>query len=100
EALVCAFMAGVNRTSRLKFNHPGLGTAASRSGSRLIIQNDIGTTDAHVIVIHVEGRKVSLTYSDVHLDRLQFFRAMLDRFAVDWTDPRGSQAPSLAGGAT
>ena len=50
--LIAAFMAGVNRTAYLKFNHPGLGTTATRSGSNLVIQNDIGTTDAHVIVIH------------------------------------------------
>ena len=99
EPLVRAFMAGVNRTSRLKFNHPGLDTAASQSGSRLVIQNDIGMTDAHVVVIHVEGRKVSLTYSDVHFDRLQFFRALFDRFAVAWTDPQGNQVLALAGGS-
>ena len=53
--LVAAFMAGLNRTAKLKFDHPGLATTATRAGDRLVIQNDIGTTDAHVIVIHVEG---------------------------------------------
>jgi uncharacterized protein Yka (UPF0111/DUF47 family) len=52
---VAAFMAGLNRTARLKFNHPGLGTTATNDGGRLVIQNDIGTTDAHVVVIHVEA---------------------------------------------
>jgi uncharacterized protein Yka (UPF0111/DUF47 family) len=99
DTLIRAFMAGLNRTAPLKFKHPGLGTTATRSGTRLILQNDIGTTDAHVIVIHVEGRTVSLTYSDVHLRRLQFFRALFDRFAVVWTDPNSSQIPTLAGGA-
>ena len=56
DALVRAFMAGLNRTAPLKFNHPGLGTTATRAGDRLILQNDIGTTDAHVIVVHVEGQ--------------------------------------------
>ncbi len=98
-ALVRAFMIGLNRTAPLKFSHPGLGTTATSSGPRLIIQNDIGTTDAHVIVIHIEGTKVTLTYSDVHLERLQFFRSSFDQFAVTWTTPNSSQNPSLAGGA-
>ena len=53
--LIAAFMAGVNRTRELKFDHPGLGTTATRSGERLVIQNDIGMTEAHVLVVHVEG---------------------------------------------
>lgn len=99
RALVRAFMVGLNRTAPLKFSHPGLGTTATSSGSRLIIQNDIGTTDAHVIVIHVEEMKVTLTYSDVHMERLQFFRSLFDQFAVAWTVPNSSQNPALAGGA-
>ena len=55
RALVSAFMAGLNRTAKLKFAHPGLATTATRAEGRLVIQNDIGTTDAHVIVIHVRG---------------------------------------------
>ena len=38
-------------TRRLKFDHPGLATTATRSGARLTIQNDIGETGAHVVVI-------------------------------------------------
>ena len=75
--LVLAFMAGLNRTAPLKFDHPGLATTATRAGGRLVIQNDIGTTDAHVIVIHVEGLVVSVTYTDVHPERLAFFQDML-----------------------
>jgi uncharacterized protein Yka (UPF0111/DUF47 family) len=92
-------MAGLNRTAPLKFNHPGLGTTATRSGHRLIIQNDIGTTDAHVIVVHVEAEAVTLTYSDVHLERLQFFCALFARFAVTWSSPNSSQSAALAEGA-
>ena len=55
RALVEAFMAGIARTSPLKFNHPGLAATATASGGRLIIQNDLGTTDAHVLVVAVEG---------------------------------------------
>ncbi len=99
DRLIRAFMAGLNRTAPLKFNHPGLGTTATRAGGRLILQNDIGTTDAHVIVVHVEGRTVSLTYSDLHLRRLQFFRALFDRFSVVWTDTNSNQIAAMAGGA-
>jgi hypothetical protein len=59
--LIRAFMRGVQETSQLRFDHPGLGTTATRAGGRLVIQNDIGTTDAHVLVVHVEGMDVSVT---------------------------------------
>ena len=82
--LVAAFMAGVNRTAKLKFNHPGLATTATRSGGRLVIQNDIGLTDAHVIVIHVQKLAVRVTYTDVHPERIAFFEGMLKPHAVTW----------------
>jgi uncharacterized protein Yka (UPF0111/DUF47 family) len=86
--LVLAFMAGINRTAKLKFNHPGLATTATRVGARLIIQNDIGTTDAHVIVIHVEGLAVTVTYTDVHAERLAFFQEMLKPYKIVWEKQR------------
>ena len=86
RALVAAFMRGVNRTAGLKFDHPGLGTTATRSGERLVIQNDIGTTDAHVLVVHVEAARVMLTYTDVHMQRLLFFQGLFDAWRVDWED--------------
>jgi uncharacterized protein Yka (UPF0111/DUF47 family) len=82
--LVSAFMAGVNRTAPLKFSHPGLTTTATRAGGRLVIQNDIGTTDAHVIVIHVQDRRLNVTYTDVHPERLAFFQAMLKPRDFAW----------------
>jgi uncharacterized protein Yka (UPF0111/DUF47 family) len=80
-----AFMRGIDETRDLKFDHPGLGTTATRSGSRLIIQNDIGATDAHVVVVAVEGNAVTLTYTDVHLARAKFFMALFDAFAARWS---------------
>ena len=80
--LIAAFMPGLNRTSPLKFNQPGLQSTAMRSGDRLIIQNDLGTTEPHVIVFHVEGLRVELTHTDVHPERAQFFREMLKQYAV------------------
>jgi uncharacterized protein Yka (UPF0111/DUF47 family) len=85
--LIQAFMAGVNETAPLKFNHPGLGTTATRAGDQLIIQNDIGTTDAHVLVLRVEGTTATLTYTDVHSQRLEFFQSLFKPFEVTWTEP-------------
>ncbi len=96
RALVSAFMRGVNRTAKLKFDHPGLAATATRAGDRLVIQNDIGTTDAHVIVIHVQGLTVSVTYTDVHAERLAFFQDMLKPRGVVWG---GERATVLAAGA-
>ena len=86
--VVQAFMRGLRRTAPLKFDHPGLGTTATRSGTRLVIQNDIGTTDAHVLVVHVEGLACTLTYTDVHLQRLLFFQSLFARHSVNWEDTR------------
>ncbi len=83
--LIAAFMSGLHRTAPLKFDHPGLGTTATHVGSRLLIQNDIGMTEAHVLVVAVEGLVATVTYTDVHLPRLTFFEGMLDPFDVDWS---------------
>ena len=96
--LIKAFMAGLNRTAPLKFGHPGLGTTATRIGGTLVIQNDIGTTDAHVIVIRIEGMSVQVTYTDVHPERMQFLRDTLKPYAVSWGEDRTNQAASIAGG--
>jgi uncharacterized protein Yka (UPF0111/DUF47 family) len=94
--LVAAFMAGVNRTLGLKFNHPGLATTATSDGARLVLQNDIGTTDAHVIVVHVEGLTLSVTYTDLHPERVDFFQAMLQQQNMIWAAERNAV---LAGGS-
>jgi uncharacterized protein Yka (UPF0111/DUF47 family) len=86
--LVSAFMKGLNRTAKLKFSHPGLATTATRAGADLVIQNDLGTTDAHVIVIHVREPGVTVTYTDVHRERLAFFQRMLIGREVAWGDER------------
>jgi len=95
--LIRAFMRGVNETAPLKFDHPGLGTTATRIGSRLLIQNDIGTTDAHILVLHVEGLSATLTYTDVHARRLAFFQSLLKSFAVEWTQPQSQRNDALQG---
>lgn len=84
--LVEAFMEGLNRTAPLKFDHPGLGTTATRSGGRLVIQNDIGMTDAHVLVVNVEDATASIIYTDIHMPRLQFFQGLFDGWKVKWKD--------------
>ncbi|HWA43896.1 MAG TPA: hypothetical protein VHA10_11840 [Hypericibacter adhaerens] len=93
--LIQAFMRGLNRTAPLKFDHPGLGTTATRTGSRLVIQNDIGTTDSHVLIVHVEGLRLSVTYTDVHSRRLRFFQERLHDFAMNWTETRARHVAGL-----
>ena len=88
KSSVRAFMNGVNQTAKLKFEHVGLGTTATRSGEDLIIQNDIGTTDAHVLVLRVNKLKVILTYTDIHIQRLLFFHSLLEKYNVKWNDTK------------
>lgn len=83
--LIQAFMRGLNRTESLKFNHPGLETTVTREGDKLLIQNDIGTNDAHVLVIEVSGRTIRLTYSDLHPPRFDFFKSLLEKAGFEWT---------------
>jgi uncharacterized protein Yka (UPF0111/DUF47 family) len=83
--LVRAFMRGVNQTAGLKFDHPGLETSATRHGDTLLIENNIGVTDAHVIVLKVREMSVSITYTDVHLQRVFFFQSLSGRFDVKWS---------------
>jgi uncharacterized protein Yka (UPF0111/DUF47 family) len=94
--LICAFMSGLNRTAPLKFDHPGLGTIATRLGERLVIQNDIGTTDSHVLMLHVEDLAATLTYTDVHARRLAFLQSLLKPFAVQWSQPHTRHSEGLA----
>jgi uncharacterized protein Yka (UPF0111/DUF47 family) len=96
--LIAAFMAGLNRTAPLKFNHPGLGTTATRFGDELIIQNDLGTTDAHVIVLRIEGLRAQLTHTDIHPERIEFLREMLKRYDVSWGEEQSQLAVSQLSG--
>jgi len=82
---VMAFMRGLNRTAPLAFGHPGLGTTAVRAGGRLTIQNDIGTTDAHVLVIHVDHLEATVTYTDVHRVRAAFFMSLFEGWKIGWS---------------
>ncbi len=94
RSAVEAFMRGVQATEKLKFGHPGLATTATRVGARLTIQNDIGETDAHVVVIAVDADAVIVTYTDVHLARARFFAGLFKSFAVEWS---GLERKSVAG---
>jgi len=87
---VRAFMRGVNRTRHLKFDHPGLDTAATHDDGALLIQNDIGTNDAHVLVMRVRQCRISLTYSDIHRPRFEFFQTLLSELGGTWStlEPR------------
>ncbi len=95
-----AFMRGLAATADLKFNHPGLATTAMRSGPRLIIQNDIGATDAHVVVITIEANAVTITYTDVHRSRGTFFANLLNEVAVRWSGTDRKTAQGLGDDGT
>jgi hypothetical protein len=60
--------------------YPGLDTVVMRSMGRLVIQNDIGTTDALVVVIAVERNSVTVTYTDMHLPRAKFFIGLFRKY--------------------
>lgn len=98
RALIGAFMRGVNQSLPLKFDHPGLGTTATRSGDTLVLQNDIGTTDAHVLVVHVEGLRAQLTYTDVHMQRLLFLQSLFEGWRLGWEDTRSRADHSMEDG--
>jgi uncharacterized protein Yka (UPF0111/DUF47 family) len=83
--LVRAFMSGVNQTAELKFDHPGLETSATRRADTLLIENNIGVTEAHIIVLKIRGMSVSVTYTDVHLQRVFFLHSLLGKFDVRWS---------------
>lgn len=53
RTLIRSFMRGVNQTAALKFDHAGLGTTATHANERLVVQNDLGITEARVLVVHV-----------------------------------------------
>lgn len=93
--IIAAFAAGLRRTSALRFDHPGLGTTATRIGERLVIQNDIGQTDAHIFIVSIEGGKVECTYTDVHRQRLAFFQSLIDPLGVSWTTQAVQRAQGL-----
>ena len=95
---VRAFMRGLNRTAPLAFGHPGLATTAGSLGGRLSIQNDIGTTDAHVLVVHVEDLTATTTYTDVHRARAKFFMALFDGEKVSWSPLGEKRQRNLAEG--
>jgi len=95
---VMAFMRGLARTAPLKFDHPGLETAATRDGERLLLQNDIGTNDAHVLVLQVTSHSISLTYSDLHRSRLEFFQSMLTPFGARWSGLESRASANLNNG--
>jgi uncharacterized protein Yka (UPF0111/DUF47 family) len=94
--LIAAFMRGVNKTAPLKFDHPGLVTTAVRAGGALLIQNDLGTTAAHVLVIRVSQMDVVFTHTDIHAQRLRFFQSLLDGTGTQWDEVQSHQAMAIA----
>jgi hypothetical protein len=101
--LVRAFMEGVNQTSPLKFDHPGMNTTATGEGDRLTIQNDLSATGAHAIAIRVDGLTATLNYTDIHRARARFLQELLTPYDLAWTaaTPRaGTDAETIVGRLT
>jgi uncharacterized protein Yka (UPF0111/DUF47 family) len=96
--LIAAFMRGVARTAPLKFDHPGLATTAARSNGTLLIQNDLGTTAAHVLVVRVTRTDAVVSHTDIHLQRLRFFQSLLEGTGIRWDDLRSHQGSAIAKG--
>ena len=97
RSLIAAVMRGVKRTAPLKFDHPGLATTAARSGT-LLIQNDLGTTDAHVIVVRITETAAEVTHTDIHVQRLRFFQNLLEETGIEWEELSSHQASVIAKG--
>src|SRR6516164_9371507 len=98
RSLFAAFMRGVKRTAPLKFDHPGLGTTAARSGGTLLMQNDLGTTEAHVLVVRVTETNAVVTHTDIHLQRLRFFEGLLAGTGIQWDELRSHQGSAITKG--
>ena len=90
--MVHAFMNGVNETRRLKFDRPGLGTTATRDSDQLTIQNDLGSSDVHVVVVHVRELTATVIYTDIHRARIRFLHDLLRPHDIHWETP--SVAPA------
>lgn len=96
--LIAAFMRGVKKTAALKFDHPGLATTAARSGGSLLIQNDLGTTAMHVLVIRVSQTDIVFTHTDIHAQRLRFFQTLFDGTGTQWDEVQSHQSSAIAKG--
>jgi uncharacterized protein Yka (UPF0111/DUF47 family) len=77
-------MKGVNTTAPLKFDHPGLETIATRYDGCLVIQNELGTTAGHRLVIRVAGMDVTISYADARRSRCDFFAQLLEPSGPSW----------------
>ncbi len=51
-----------------------------------MLQNDIGENDAHVLVLKVEDRAITLSYSDLHAVRFDFFKTLLAPLGMQWEE--------------
>lgn len=89
-------MAGYYRAA-IKRRHRSTHRSIICRTARLIIQNDIGETDAHVVVIAVEAETITVTYVDVHLARARFFTALFLGFSVTWSGLNRKSAEGLGG---
>lgn len=118
RARIGAWMRGIARTQGLKVDHPGLETAAARDGDRLLLQTDIGGTDARLLRVEVldeDGpadahartppdaspprtaagpvRRLRVHCADLQPRRLAFLQQLLQDLGAEW-ETLGAPAPS------
>ena len=85
RTLVRAFMQGLHRTASLKFDHPGLDTAATRDGDRLLLQNDIGTNEGKAYTV---GTATFACGDAAHLAQTLTELGARIVFLIDWNRAR------------
>ena len=76
----------------------GLRNDGSRSGGTLLIQHDLGTTKAHVLVVRVTETNAVITHTDIHLQRLRFFQGLLAETRIQWDELHSHQASAMTRG--
>jgi hypothetical protein len=64
----------------------------------VVITNDIGTIDAHVLIVEVEGSTTTLRYTDVHRKRARFFQSLFQALDVRWENMLIRRDEALAEG--
>ena len=63
----------------------------------MLVENDLGTTNAHVVVLAIEDLTATITYTDVHARRLAFFQSLLDRYPATWSAADRRQGAPMLG---
>ena len=91
--LVTAFMGWAQSHREAEIQPSGPGHHRHPRCRQIVIQNDIGTTDAHVIVIHVQDLTVSVTYTDRACGAARVLPGPAETARVTWESDRTPRWP-------